>query len=330
METLYYIVSYGVLAMAFLPIVNLEVWWMRFLESLRPLNLFLLVLLFFTGLLFLPSSSIRLITLFLLAITAIVMSREMILYTTWSNCEVVESTDCPPDLTILMHNILMSNDDIEALERSVSRHDPDVLFLIEFTDEWQKAVDNIRKKFRFRLEHPLETGYGMALYSKYQLQNEQIRYLVKEDIPSIDSTIAVADGRCVRFFGIHPAPPAPQYMYDTRTKDREAYEVARLAKETDLPFIVAGDFNDINWSRPVKKFKADCEIKDPRIGRGFYPTFHANNIFINYPLDHIFLSDHFDLHTFEIIPLRGSDHHGLKAALVFNDQKSDAKISSRQ
>lgn len=47
---------------------------------------------------------------------------------------------------------------------------------------------------------------------------------------------------------------------------------------------------------------------DPRVGRGFYHTFHAGIPLLRFPLDHIFHSNHFRLFDFRRPNYFGSDH----------------------
>ncbi|MBX3268572.1 MAG: endonuclease, partial [Acidobacteria bacterium] len=49
-------------------------------------------------------------------------------------------------------------------------------------------------------------------------------------------------------------------------------------------------------------------LLDPRIGRGFFHTFHATIPLLKFPLDHLFHSNHFRLVDFRCLERFGSDH----------------------
>ena len=69
--------------------------------------------------------------------------------------------------------------------------------------------------------------------------------------------------------------------------------------------------------------------EDPRVGHGFYNSFHAGHWWLRWPLDHVFYSPDFLLHRLQRLPAFGSDHfpilieleHHSRAAAV---QKVDA------
>ena len=58
---------------------------------------------------------------------------------------------------------------------------------------------------------------------------------------------------------------------------------------------------------------------DPRKGRGFFNTFHANYFFMRWPLDHLFHSKGFSVKRIKRLAKYGSDHFALLTELVFED-----------
>jgi len=133
-------------------------------------------------------------------------------------------------------------------------------------------------------------------------------------IPLIIYTILVLtmvllnSGHKVHFFGVHPRPPAPSESVTSTEKDRELLIVARRAKASQLPVIVAGDLNDVAWSYTTELFQKMSRLLDPRKGRGFYNTFPVQWPVLRFPLDHIFCSRHFKLRQLRRLKSIGSDH----------------------
>ena len=71
-----------------------------------------------------------------------------------------------------------------------------------------------------------------------------------------------------------------------------------------------------------------------RIGRGLFSTFNANWPLIRFPVDHAFVSRHFEVAAFEVLPHVGSDHFPVfarlaltKVATAVNEEPTPATVS---
>src|SRR4030095_2295488 len=61
-------------------------------------------------------------------------------------------------------------------------------------------------------------------------------------------------------------------------------------------------------------------LLDPRIGRGFYNSFHAEYFFLRFPLDHFFHSTHFRLIELKRLAYFGSDHFPMFIRLSYEPE----------
>jgi endonuclease/exonuclease/phosphatase (EEP) superfamily protein YafD len=211
-------------------------------------------------------------------------------------------------LSILISNVLMTNRDSGKLRALVHEQDPDIILVVETDAWWQAQLREFERSHPHTLSHPSDNTYGMLLYSRLPLVDPRIRFLVEEDVPSIRTGVQLRSGERVQLCGLHPRPPAPGESTRSTERDAELLIVAKELKGQDDPCIVVGDLNDVAWSRTNDLFQKISRLLDPRIGRGFYSTFNANWPLIRFPLDHAFVSRHFRLAAFRVLPHVGSDH----------------------
>lgn len=151
----------------------------------------------------------------------------------------------------------------------------------------------------------------------------EVRYFVKQDIPSIDARVQLRSGVEIRIFAVHPNPPRPGE--DTTKRDGEMVLVGREAKQADTPVIVMGDLNDVGWSSTTNLFQEVSGLLDPRVGRGFYSTFDASSRIWRYPLDYLFHSSEFRLMKLAVLEHIGSDHFPLLVELSYEPDAANVQ-----
>jgi endonuclease/exonuclease/phosphatase (EEP) superfamily protein YafD len=163
----------------------------------------------------------------------------------------------------------------------------------------------------------------MLFYSKCKLINPKIRFLLKDSIPSMHTMVMLPNQEIIELHIIHPTPPLPPHDASSTDRDAQMMMVAKMAEKSRYPVIVTGDFNDVAWSETTSLFQKVSQLLDPRIGRGFYNTFNANNWFIRWPLDHLFMSKEFRLIDMELGKDVGSDHFPLHIKLSLEPQNDE-------
>lgn len=205
-------------------------------------------------------------------------------------------------------NVCMDNRDHERWLRVISREDPDIIVAVEVDRVWDRFLVSHLSAYPHAIRIPQDNTYGMVILSRLPLGPTSIEHLIEEDVPSVFTEALLPCGARVRVVLLHPRPPRPDIQQDSDLRDAELVLAARKVEESDSPVVIAGDLNDVAWSHTTRLFQRIARVLDPRVGRGIFPTFHADHWYLRYPLDHIFHSNHFDLVEIRRLDHVGSDH----------------------
>ena len=211
-------------------------------------------------------------------------------------------------IRLVASNVLQENDRFDRWLEVVREADPDVILALEVDERWDKALAVLEEDYPFAVRQPQDNHYGMVLYSRLELIDPELRFIVQDDVPSIHTGVELKGGRRIFLWGVHPRPPEPLRHVDATARDAEVVIVGREIDVEQRPTIIAGDFNDVAWSHTSELFQHVSRLLDPRKGRGFYNTFDARYPLVRWPLDHIFHSNHFKLLELRRLPFVGSDH----------------------
>ncbi len=243
-------------------------------------------------------------------------------FTLFSRKHVLKTKKHKPDdsLSLMISNVYQHNDDYSGCLKEIEKANPDVLLLLETDNLWAKATENLDKKYPQTVKMPLDNTYGMMLFSKLELKDAEVRYLVEKDVPSIHTKVVLKSGQEVILHCVHPTPPVPNENVRSTERDKELLLVADMAKEAELPVVVVGDLNDVAWSHTTELFLKMSGLLDPRRGRGFFNTFHAKNPFMRFPLDHAFISPDFKLNSLKRLNNFGSDHFPIFISIQYDPQ----------
>lgn len=224
-------------------------------------------------------------------------------------------------LSLVTANVLQEARDADGLLRIIREADPDVVLAVE-TDEWwcSRLSEELSSAYPSSLVYPLSNGFGISLFSRLDLVEPKIRFLVDREIPSVKTGIRLRSGAVIHLYGMHPRPPAP--AQDSDERDQELVLVGYEISEANCPSIVLGDLNDVAWSPTTTRFKKAGSLLDPRRGRGFFNTYPARLPGLRYPLDYIFHTFHFAVGEMRVLPRFGSDHLPLLVRLQLRKQST--------
>jgi endonuclease/exonuclease/phosphatase (EEP) superfamily protein YafD len=205
--------------------------------------------------------------------------------------------------------------------RVIEAIDADLLVLVEVDRAWEIALAPLADQYPHREGVVLDDGLGLLLWSRLPMRDARTRYLVTDERPSIWAEIDMGAARSAQFVAVHPSPPGLKTddgdRANSRKRDAELVLVAKeVAEDSGRAHIVAGDFNDVAWSHTTRLFERLSGLKDPRVGRGLFSTYHAKHPMLRYPIDQVFVSEGFATARLDRVRIPGSDHLGIISDLV--------------
>lgn len=326
---LYSIGALGIL-LTLLPMLKFSDWWIRIGDFPRLQILFIcLVTIGFGAVVFYPYNFTDLLFFVLLIAACIYQLYWILPYVPFypKQVQMTKAGNGADSIRILISNVFMKNEQTEKLVTLINKISPDVVVLAEVDKFWTDSISEIEKDFAYKMLKPLDNTYGLALYSKLELVEPELKFIVEKDVPSIHTIVKLESGKRIKLHCLHPRPPGPTENERSAERDAELLIVGKEVKKDDMPTIVCGDLNDVAWSQTTTLFQKISGLLDPRIGRGLFNSFHAKIPFLRMPLDHVFHSEDFRLIEINRMPPIGSDHFPIFIALAY---QSDAESKQKQ
>jgi endonuclease/exonuclease/phosphatase (EEP) superfamily protein YafD len=303
-------IGYATVFFSILPLVRSDFWFIRIFDYPRSQKFWvnfavIIVSLFFARFDFLHDKTF----LTILLLNQVYLLSLIWRYTPFASVQMKKNPNGGADtIKILIANVFQDNRNSDLCNNMIKRFAPDIVLLVETDERWTKEVLDCLEGFPYRVLQPQSNTYGMMLCSQLEIVKHTVRFLIEPDIPSITADIKTNDGKMFRLYCLHPKPPIPGESEKSTERDAEILVVGKEAKVSKQPIIVAGDLNDVAWSYTTNLFLKISSLLDPRIGRGFYSTFHAKYKLFRWPLDHVFCSSHFYLNDLKRLTSIESDH----------------------
>ncbi|MDA8564195.1 endonuclease/exonuclease/phosphatase family protein, partial [Mariniblastus sp.] len=174
----------------------------------------------------------------------------------------------PQTIKVMSMNVLGDNYQFQQVIDQVERVSPDVLLLIEYSNQWHDKMQALHTTYPHRMLEPRWHGYGIALFSKLPLEDAEVWQLTKKDtdVPALSAQVNMGD-RSLRIAGLHTMSPTSPLRMRLRTE--QMHEMADLLKTADEPTVLLGDFNCTPWSPFLKELAATCGYRDSRQGQGY-------------------------------------------------------------
>lgn len=311
-----------------LPFIRSSAWWIRIFDFPRMQVAFICLVALFLLFQFGEFDILHIALIVLVAAALLYQLTQIVQYTPLYPVEALASTKKDPENTvsIFQSNLRMENRNSKRFRDQIFRHNPDIVSINEPDDWWAEHLKDFHDIYPYSMSKPLPNTYGMMLFSRFPLKNEEINFLVDKEIPSFFCTVVLPSGEEFDLHCIHPKPPHPDSP--TYERDTELLLVGKRINHSDRPAIVVGDLNDVAWSHTSRRFKQYCAVVDPRQGRGIYNTYNVFVPLFRYPLDHFFYTPHFRLVSLKKMKAIGSDHFPMMIKLNLEGIETKVKAGA--
>ncbi len=213
-------------------------------------------------------------------------------------------------LRVATFNMYAANERYEAELKNIKEIDPDILLVTEYTGAWAREMKELETIYRYHILEPRNHGFGIALLSKFPLEDTETILLGKKkkvsDIPLLRATAIIGDQR-LRLIGLHTLSPSPENSRRVATRNEQIIQAASYVDPSGPPTLLLGDLNCVPWSSFMKPLYR-AGLRDTRRGFGYQATWHRLMKPLRIPIDHVFVSDEIHVHDRWVGHSSGSDH----------------------
>ena len=220
---------------------------------------------------------------------------------------------CSDDqLRVVTANAWFANTDHAALVAWLSRSDADIIALQEITPRWVTALEPLLRKYPYRKFMPRDDPYGIALLSRWPIDDVQPMDFSGDGKPSLVANVDV-HGRKLRVIALHTRWPVTPELQVAR--DRALQQAAALALTQPDATILLGDLNLTPYAPAFARLVSESGLQDALAGEAWRPTWQAGFWPLALPIDHVLVPRRGCVTGHEIGPYVGSDHRPLQVTL---------------
>ncbi len=229
------------------------------------------------------------------------------------------ATSAPDEITIYTANVLAGGGRPADVAASILANDPDIVVMQEIMPAFSEVIANDSRldDYPHRSEAAREGRGGTVIWSRWPISDVTsprvggTRFLVNAKIDGPDGAFLMS--------GVHTTAPAQDWNVANWHEQFQALE--RI--DTDgLPHIIAGDFNATTDHQPMRRLLANgWTTAHEEKGCGFDATWPVDHglPFAVYRLDHVLVTDDFEVLRVEFADPAGSDHKPVVAAVRLAD-----------
>jgi endonuclease/exonuclease/phosphatase (EEP) superfamily protein YafD len=221
---------------------------------------------------------------------------------------------CSDDhLRVVTANAWFANTDHAALVAWLSGSNADIIALQEITPQWVAALEPLAQTYPYRKLMPRDDPYGIALLSRWPIDEVQPVDFAHDGMPSLVANVDV-HGRKLQVITLHTRWPVVPELQVAR--DRVLQQAAALALTQPESTILLGDLNLTPYVPAFARLVSESGLQDAFAGEAWRPTWQAGFWPLALPIDHVLVPRGSCVTGHEIGPDLGSDHRPLQVTLL--------------
>lgn len=210
-----------------------------------------------------------------------------------------------PIVRVYSANLWVFNTDVEAMRRSISAADADILVLVEMGQAPASRLDALLP------DYPHRVLIGQARPGDHARSIIASRYPILQRLPdrndglsAVGATVQTPIGP-INVFGVHLTRPWP-YQYQWGQISQVMALTERRKAAPDHPVIAAGDFNSVSTARIGRQIQADMGLIPAPGWPATWPS--QAPAFAGITIDQVYRSPDLALITRHLGQPTGSDH----------------------
>jgi endonuclease/exonuclease/phosphatase (EEP) superfamily protein YafD len=214
-------------------------------------------------------------------------------------------------ITVAAVNVSFRQFSARRLLEILGETPPDVLLVVELTPHAEEVLAALDTRYPQRFKLPAEGPYGIAIWSRFELESAEPFSLGR--IPAIEARVR-GPGGVFTVLGVHLSAPTSPRRGEQRNQQLEL--LAAHSRGIAGPLVVAGDFNITPYSPFYTDWLAASGLTDTRRRRTLSVSWPAVSPILGIPIDHVAVSEEFEILAHRRLPNFDSDHYGVFAELA--------------
>jgi len=215
-------------------------------------------------------------------------------------------------LRVVTANAWFANTAHGAMVDWLSRSGADIIALQEVTPQWAQALEPLARTYPYRKVMLRDDPYGIALLSRWPLDDVQSVDFAEDGLPSLIANVDVR-GRKLQVIALHTRwPVAPRLQV---ARDRALQQAAALALTRPASTILLGDLNLTPYAPAFARLVSESGLRDAFADKAWRPTWQAGFWPLALPIDHVLVPRGSCITAYDIGPDVGSDHRPLQVTL---------------